>query len=83
MARSPEDNARENIDLMLEKAGWHIYGLKEANIYAHREIKTPNLKRVKLLWQAILRRAFSGKLVACESMYLLNGDYLRKHAYNG
>ena len=64
MARSPEDNARENIDLMLEKAGWHIYGLKEANIYAHREIKTPNLKRAEHLRQAILKKAVSGGLVS-------------------
>jgi len=42
MARSPEDNARENIDLMLEKAGWHIYDLKEANIYAHRGVVIRN-----------------------------------------
>lgn len=63
MARSPEDNARENIDLMLEKAGWHIYNLKEANVYAHREIKTPNLKRAERLRHAILKKTFSGGLV--------------------
>ena len=62
MARSPEDNARENIDLMLEKAGWHIYDLKEANIHAHREIKIPNLKRAERLRQAILKKAFEGNL---------------------
>ena len=64
MARSPEDNARENIDLMLEKAGWHIHDFKEANIHAHREIKTPNLQRAEHLRQAILKRAFAGKLTA-------------------
>ncbi len=64
MARSPEGNARENIDLMLEKADWYIYDLKEANIYAHREIKTPNLKRAERLRQAILEKAFSGRLVS-------------------
>ncbi len=63
MARSPEDNARENIDLMLEKAGWHIYDLKEANVYAHREIKTPNLNRAERLRQSILKKAFSGRLM--------------------
>ncbi len=62
MARSPEDNTRENIDLMLEKAGWHIYDLKEANIHARQEIQTPYLKRAERLRQAILKKAFSGTL---------------------
>lgn len=42
MARSPEDEAREVIDGMLEKAGWHIYDLKEANIYAHKGVVIRN-----------------------------------------
>lgn len=64
MSPAPEDKAREVIDGMLEEAGWHIYDLKEANIYAHREIKTPNRKRTERLRQAILKKAFSGKLTA-------------------
>lgn len=42
MPRTPEDEAREVIDGMLEKAGWHIYDLKEANIYAHRGVVIRN-----------------------------------------
>ncbi len=38
MSPRPEDKAREVIDGMLEKAGWHIYDLKEANIYANRGV---------------------------------------------
>lgn len=35
MAKTPEDQARENIDSMVEKADWHIYDLKDANISSH------------------------------------------------
>ncbi len=42
MSPRPEDKAREVIDGMLEKAGWHIYDLKEANIYAHRGVVIRN-----------------------------------------
>lgn len=42
MSPTPEDKAREVIDAMLEKAGWHIYDLKEANIYAHRGVVIRN-----------------------------------------
>ena len=62
MSPKPEDKAREVIDGMIEKAGWHVYDLKEANIYVYREIKTPNLKCAERLRQAILKKAFSGAL---------------------
>lgn len=42
MSPTPEDEAREVIDGMLEKAGWHIYDLKEANIYVHRGVVIRN-----------------------------------------
>ncbi|MDP3048234.1 MAG: DEAD/DEAH box helicase family protein, partial [Thermodesulfovibrionales bacterium] len=38
MARNPEDKAREFIDSLLEKAGWHICNVNDANIYAHRGV---------------------------------------------
>lgn len=34
MGRSPEDEAREVIDSLLEKAGWHVCDYKNANIHA-------------------------------------------------
>lgn len=49
MSPTPEDKAREVIDSMLEKAGWHIHDLKEANIYAHRGVNETNLKRADRL----------------------------------
>jgi len=35
---TPEDKARENIDDLLTKAGWHIYDYKDANIHASRGV---------------------------------------------
>ena len=35
MPRTPEDKAREIIDSLLEKAGWHVCNLNDANIHAH------------------------------------------------
>jgi len=34
MGRTPEDEAREVIDSLLEKAGWHVCDYKSANIHA-------------------------------------------------
>ncbi|OGW21558.1 MAG: type III restriction endonuclease subunit R, partial [Nitrospirae bacterium GWA2_46_11] len=42
MSPKPEDKAREVIDDMLEKAGWHICNLDDANIYAHRGVVIRN-----------------------------------------
>lgn len=42
MARTPEDQAREEIDRMLEKAGWHVCDPKDANISAHHGIVIRN-----------------------------------------
>jgi len=70
MSPTPEDKAREVIDRMLVKSGWHVCNINEANIYAHREIKTPNLKRAERLQQAILKRAFTGKLTATKVLVL-------------
>jgi type I restriction enzyme R subunit len=38
MPYGPEDKAREQIDEMLEQAGWHVCDYKDANIYAHRGV---------------------------------------------
>ena len=38
MANKPEDKAREEIDSMLEKSGWHVCDYKDANIHAHRGV---------------------------------------------
>jgi type I restriction enzyme S subunit len=76
MVKTPEDKAREVIDKMLEQAGWHVCDLKDANIRIQQkiveeverrlsvaeEIET-NLKRAEHLRQAILKKAFSGRLV--------------------
>jgi type I restriction enzyme, R subunit len=38
MGKKPEDIAREEIDKMLEKSGWHVCDYKDANIHAHRGV---------------------------------------------
>ena len=38
MSKKPEDQARESIDEMLEKSGWHVCDYKNANIHAHRGV---------------------------------------------
>jgi type I restriction enzyme R subunit len=38
MPITPEDKAREVIDKMLKKAGWHVCDMKDANIHAHRGV---------------------------------------------
>lgn len=38
MGKKPEDQAREVIDGMLERAGWHVCDTKDANIQAHRGV---------------------------------------------
>ncbi|ODS33982.1 MAG: deoxyribonuclease [Candidatus Scalindua rubra] len=38
MGNKPEDKAREEIDKMLEKSGWHICNYKDANIHANRGV---------------------------------------------
>ncbi|MEN8264609.1 MAG: type I restriction endonuclease subunit R [Nitrospirota bacterium] len=38
MSNKPEDQAREEIDKMLEKSGWHVCDYKNANIHAHRGV---------------------------------------------
>ena len=38
MVNKPEDIAREEIDKMLEKSGWHVCDYKDANIHAHRGV---------------------------------------------
>ncbi len=35
MPLTPEDKAREIIDSLLEKAGWHVCNVNDANIHAH------------------------------------------------
>ncbi len=42
MGRTPEDEAREVIDHMLQKAGWHVCNVTDANIYAHRGVVIRN-----------------------------------------
>ncbi|HBO84788.1 MAG TPA: type I restriction endonuclease subunit R, partial [Deltaproteobacteria bacterium] len=42
MPRTPEDKAREIIDSLLEKAGWHVCDLIDANIHAHRDVVIRN-----------------------------------------
>jgi type I restriction enzyme R subunit len=38
MAKKPEDNAREDIDRMLEKAGWDVQDIDHINISAQQGI---------------------------------------------
>jgi type I restriction enzyme R subunit len=38
MPNKPEDIAREQIDKMLEKSGWHVCDYKNANIHAHQGV---------------------------------------------
>jgi type I restriction enzyme, R subunit len=38
MGKKPEDKAREEIDKMLERSGWHVCDYKDANIHAHRGV---------------------------------------------
>ncbi|MFQ5686214.1 MAG: type I restriction-modification enzyme R subunit C-terminal domain-containing protein [Candidatus Scalindua sp.] len=38
MGNKPEDKAREEIDKMLEKSGWHVCDFKDANIHAHKGV---------------------------------------------
>ncbi len=35
MPLTPEDKAREIIDSLIEKAGWHVCDINDANIHAH------------------------------------------------
>ncbi|MFZ3123428.1 MAG: type I restriction-modification enzyme R subunit C-terminal domain-containing protein [Thermodesulfovibrionales bacterium] len=42
MPLTPEDKAREIIDSLLEKAGWHVCDLSDANIHAHRGVVIRN-----------------------------------------
>ena len=42
MSPTPEDKAREAIDSMLEKAGWHVCDFKDANIHAARGVVIRN-----------------------------------------
>jgi type I restriction enzyme R subunit len=42
MPITPEDKAREVIDDMLEKAGWHVCDMKDANIYSRRGVVIRN-----------------------------------------
>ncbi|MEK6692930.1 MAG: type I restriction endonuclease [Nitrospirota bacterium] len=42
MPPTPEDEAREIIDGLLEKAGWHVCNINDANIYAHRGVVIRN-----------------------------------------
>jgi len=42
MPITPEDKAREVIDNMLGKAGWHVCDLKDANISSHRGVVIRN-----------------------------------------
>ncbi len=42
MSPTPEDKAREVIDGMLEKAGWHVCDFKDANIHAARGVVIRN-----------------------------------------
>ena len=56
MVNKPEDKAREVIDKMLEKAGWHVC-----------HIGNTKLKHAERLRQSILEKAFSGRLVPQEA----------------
>jgi type I restriction enzyme, R subunit len=38
MGKKPEDKAREVIDKMLDKSGWHVCDYRDANIHAHRGV---------------------------------------------
>lgn len=38
MNKTPEQKARDRIDTMLEKSGWHVCDYKDANIHAHRGV---------------------------------------------
>jgi len=38
MAQTPEAQAREEIDRLLTAAGWHVCGVKEANIHVARGV---------------------------------------------
>jgi type I restriction enzyme R subunit len=42
MPLTPEDKAREIIDSLLEKAGWHVCNLNDANIHAYRGVVIRN-----------------------------------------
>jgi len=42
MPLTPEDKAREIIDSLLEKSGWHVCNLNDANIHAHRGVVIRN-----------------------------------------
>jgi type I restriction enzyme R subunit len=42
MAQKPEDKAREDIDRMLEQAGWHVCDVSDANINACRGVAIRN-----------------------------------------
>jgi len=53
---TPEDHARQQIDAALLGCGWTI------QVEELEAIVTANLQRAKRLQQAILQRAFSGRL---------------------
>lgn len=38
MGIKPEDKAREEIDNILEKSGWHVCDFNDANIHGHRGV---------------------------------------------
>jgi type I restriction enzyme R subunit len=42
MVKKPEDKAREDIDRMLEKAGWDVHDIDHTNIYARQGIAIRN-----------------------------------------
>ena len=42
MVKKPEDKAREDIDRMLEKAGWDVQDVDNANIYSRQGVAIRN-----------------------------------------
>jgi hypothetical protein len=44
MAKKPEDKAREDIDRMLERAGWDVQDIDHINIQAHQGVARFSLK---------------------------------------
>jgi hypothetical protein len=63
MVNKSEDKAREVIDKMLEKAGWHVC-----------DVGNTKLIRAERLRKSILMKAFSGRLVQQTRIYNTMGN---------
>ena len=61
--QNPEQIARDEIDTLLEKAGWVVLDKKKINFSTSLDETDLQLSESETLRQSILKKAFSGQLV--------------------